>query len=54
MIKIKKGIKLPKMLMNKYLTEQALSSVSGSPSVYSKHTNGVTCDTSKGCNCASN
>ncbi len=53
MIKIKSGIKLPKMSLSTYLTEQALGSVSGSPSVYSKHTDGTRCDTSKGCNCGS-
>ncbi len=45
--------KLPKLHLKKYLTEQALSSVSGAPSVYAKHTDGTSCDTSKGCNCGS-
>jgi len=45
--------KLPKLLLKKYLTEQTLSSVSGAPSVYAKHTDGTNCDTSRGCNCAS-
>ena len=48
-----KVVKLPKLILRKYLTEQALSSVSGTPSVYSIHTDGTNCDTSKGCNCNS-
>lgn len=53
MTKLLKTIQLPKLYINKYLTEQVLASVSGSPSVYSKHTDGTNCDTSKGCNCGS-
>jgi len=53
MTKLIKTIKLPKLHLSQYLTEQALASVSGSPSVYSKHTDGTRCDTSKGCNCGS-
>lgn len=44
---------LPKLVLNKYLTEQTLSSVSGAPSVYAMHTDGTNCDTSRGCNCGS-
>jgi hypothetical protein len=40
-----------KMNLKKYLTEEALSSVSGAPTVYASHTDGSKCDTSKGCNC---
>ena len=46
-------LKLPKLDIKKYLTEQALSSVSGAPSVFAVHTDGTKCDTSKGCNCGS-
>jgi len=48
-----KTAKLPKLILKKYLNEQTLSSVSGAPSVYAKHTDGTNCDTSKGCNCGS-
>lgn len=44
---------VPKFVLSKYLTEQALSSVAGAPSVYAVHTDGTKCDTSKGCKCAS-
>lgn len=48
-----KAKKLPKMKLKTYLNEQTLSSVSGAPSVYAKHTDGTRCDTSAGCNCGS-
>jgi hypothetical protein len=48
-----KTLKLPKLDIKNYLTEQALSSVSGAPSVFAVHTDGTRCDTSKGCKCGS-
>lgn len=56
-MKVSKSIKtkksLPKLAIKRYLDEQALSSVTGAPSVYAMHTDGIKCDTSKGCNCGS-
>jgi hypothetical protein len=44
-----KVLKLPKLALKKYLTEDTLRSVSGfAPTVYA-HTDGIKCDTGNGC-----
>lgn len=48
---LKKQNRVPKLDLKQLLTEDALASVAGKSGVYSVHTDGVVCDTSKGCNC---
>jgi len=47
----KEKTSIPKLDLSKFLTEDALSSVAGKPGIFSVHTDGDKCDTSKGCNC---
>lgn len=42
---------LPKLNIKKIITQDAVASVAGKPGIYASHTDGVNCDTSKGCNC---
>lgn len=48
---LRKIRRLPRLQVKRVITQDALMAVAGRPGIYAIHTNGVTCDTTSGCNC---